>query len=502
MRQKKDFPKALVSNEKLMKIHTAIAEDLILPAAIDMCETVLDRECRAKLKEIPLSNNTISRRIGEMSSDIKAQLLEKLKQTYFAIQLDESTDIASQAQLLVYVRYCWGGEMIEDFMFCHRMQGRTTGLDVFNVLCDFFSQMELSWERCVGICTDGAASMTGKHSETVARIKLKVPNIVQTHCMIHSEVLAAKHLGKSLSEVLSACVEVVKSIKARPLQSRLFSLLCDELGSQHSNLLLHTKVRWLSRGKIVERVFELRKELLIFLQEHNPHLASFVADETWLGKLAYLADIFNLLNQLNLPLQRRNANILLSQNKITAFTKKHNLRKSRIDNNVVDMFPVLCDYIENKPLIRTDLIFSDIQQHLELLCDHFTKYFLKETFENFDWILNPFLVGKTDLLGCEEEELAELLSDRTLMMSFNEKALASFWLSFADNHPLLSQKAIKMLLPFATTYLCETAFSVLTNMKTKYRSRLAVESDLRVCLTKIVPRIEKLCCEKQPHPSH
>ena len=227
-----------------------------------------------------------------------------------------------------------------------------------------------------------------------------------------------------------------------------------------------------------------------------------MTDETWLGKLAYLADIFNLLNQLNLSLQGKNANILLSQNKITAFTKKLNLWKSRIDDNVVDMFPVLCDYIENKPLIRTDLIFSDIQQHLELLSDHFMKYFLKETFENFDWILNPFLVGKTDLLGREEEELAELSSDRALMMSFNEKALASFWLSVADEYPLLFQKAIKMLLPFATTYLCETAFSVLTNMKTKYRSRLAVESDLRVCLTKIVPRIEKLCSEKQPHPSH
>ena len=278
----------------------------------------------------------------------------------------------------------------------------------------------------MGIGTDGAASMTGKHSGTAARIKLKGPNIVQMHCMINREVLVAKHLGKSLSEVLSACVKVVNSIKARPLQSQLFSLLCDELGSQHSNLLLHTEVRWLSRGKIVERVFELRKELLIFLQEHNPHLASFVADEIWLGKLAYLADIFNLLNQLNLSLQGRNANILLSQNKITAFTKKLNLWKSRTDDNVVDMFPVLCDCIENKPLIRTDLIFSDIQQHLELLSDHFTKYFLKETFENFDWILNPFLVGKTDLLGREEEELAELSTDQALMMSFNEKALASF----------------------------------------------------------------------------
>jgi len=67
-----------------------------------------------------LSNNTISRRIDENSNDMKAQLLEGLKQTYFAIQLDESTGIASQAQLLAYVRYCWGGEMI-DFMFCYQM---------------------------------------------------------------------------------------------------------------------------------------------------------------------------------------------------------------------------------------------------------------------------------------------------------------------------------------------------------------------------------------------
>ena len=76
--------------------------------------------------------------------------------------------------------------------------------------------------------------------------------------------------------------------------------------------------------------------------------------------------MFNLLNQLNLPLQGRDANILLSQNKITAFIKKLNIWKARISDNVVDMFPVLCDYIANKPLIVKELIFSDIQPHLEL----------------------------------------------------------------------------------------------------------------------------------------
>ena len=88
------------------------------------------------------------------------------------------------------------------------------------------------------------------------------------------------------------------------------------------------------------------------------------------------------------------------------------------------------------------------------------------------------------------------------MINFNQKALASLWLSVLDEYPLLSQKATKILLPFATTYMCETAFSALTNMKTKYRSRLVVESDLRVCLSQIAPRIDELCSKKQPHPSH
>ena len=102
------------------------------------------------------------------------------------------------------------------------MQGRTTDLDVFNVLCDFFSQSELSWDQCVGICTDGAALMTCKHSGAVARIRKKAPNIIQTHCMIHHEVLAAKHWGQSLCDVLSSCVKIVNSIKACSLQSRMF----------------------------------------------------------------------------------------------------------------------------------------------------------------------------------------------------------------------------------------------------------------------------------------
>ena len=154
----------------------------------------------------------------------------------------------------------------------------------------------------MAICTDGAALMTGKHSGDVARVRELAPNIIQAHCIIHRVDPAARDLEQSMSEVLSLCVKVVNSIKTCPLQSRLLSQLFNKLKSEHSNLLLHTEVRWLSRGKVVERLFKLREKVLLFLQAHNTGLALLISDEISLGKLAYLANIFNLLNGLNLSL--------------------------------------------------------------------------------------------------------------------------------------------------------------------------------------------------------
>jgi hypothetical protein len=61
---------------KCKKPHT-IAEVLILPAAVDMVNIMISESAGKLLSKVPLSNNTISRRIQHIEEDLNDQLIEK-----------------------------------------------------------------------------------------------------------------------------------------------------------------------------------------------------------------------------------------------------------------------------------------------------------------------------------------------------------------------------------------------------------------------------------------
>ena len=87
---------------------------------------------------------------------------------------------------------------------------------------------------------------------------------MQTHCFLHREVLFSEITQNELNKVLSQVTEMVNFIKTRPMKSRVFELLCKDMDSPYVRLLLHTEIRWLSKGRVLSRVIELQKELLIF----------------------------------------------------------------------------------------------------------------------------------------------------------------------------------------------------------------------------------------------
>lgn len=83
-----------------------IAENLFLPAALDIAEIMFGKQEVEKLKSIPLSDNTIQRRISDMATDVRNQVIEKIKEsTFVSLQFDESTDIGGCAQFVAFVRF-------------------------------------------------------------------------------------------------------------------------------------------------------------------------------------------------------------------------------------------------------------------------------------------------------------------------------------------------------------------------------------------------------------
>ena len=85
-------------------------------------------------------------------------------------------------------------------------------------------------------------------------------------------------------------------------------------------------------------MFELREPLQRFLSEKKSPLAAHFSDKVWVAILAYLCDIFSLLNELNLSLQGKMKTVFKLADKVAAFKTKLELWGRRVNNGILDMF--------------------------------------------------------------------------------------------------------------------------------------------------------------------
>jgi hypothetical protein len=103
--------------------------------------------------------------------------------------------------------------------------------------------------------------MKGRQSGLVARAKNVNPSIEWNHCITHRQALASKRMNPVFHKTMKEDVKVINFIKSRPLNNRLFRQLCTDLDCENTTLLLHSEVRWLSRGNL------LRREVHLFLRD-------------------------------------------------------------------------------------------------------------------------------------------------------------------------------------------------------------------------------------------
>ena len=75
------------------------------------------------------------------------------------------------------------------------------------------------WSNCVGLCTDGARSMSGHKAGLQALVKKKTPDVLWTHCMLHRAALVSKNICEELNNVFTNVNESYKLHKKQSIKS-------------------------------------------------------------------------------------------------------------------------------------------------------------------------------------------------------------------------------------------------------------------------------------------
>ena len=225
-----------------------------------------------EIENIKLSRQTVSRRVEHIAQYIRKTIDEKITNfVAYSVALDETTDIEDTPQLALFIRGVDKNLCVQEYLLdLIALKERTTGEDIFIAFRNVIESKKLPWSKLVSVATDGAPSMCGEKKGFIGRLRAYLKEMGKTdklhcfHCIIHQEALSAKLVN--LEHVMNVVVNLVNKIRSKALNHRKFRNLLENLHENDTDLLYYTEVRWLSRGRMIKRFFNLRHTVEAFMK--------------------------------------------------------------------------------------------------------------------------------------------------------------------------------------------------------------------------------------------
>uniref|UniRef100_A0A5S6Q6L0 HAT C-terminal dimerisation domain-containing protein n=1 Tax=Trichuris muris TaxID=70415 RepID=A0A5S6Q6L0_TRIMR len=498
-----ELDKGTVASYKISKLIAQtgnahnVGESLILPSVSIIMSDVMNLSAKDTVQAIPLSNSTVWRRLEKMAHDAVGQLVSLLQSKKFSLQIDETTLQDNDALLMAYVRLWNANTLMEEMFFARRIRSDTKGLTMFEEIRNYFNEKNIPFQNLIACATDGAASVIGRYRGFTGHLKAVLLSVFTIHCVIHREHLGVKEAGSHLNPSLSVVVQVVNYIKSQALQNRLFHQLCEENNEDFDTLLLHTEVRWLSRGNCLQHFGALSKTIVAFMsdKECGDKLIEAKAD------VFYLADIFEKFNFLNRTLQGRDNNFMDSKMAVVSFLKNlevywHNI--GRREFLEFSNLKTIAEEVKDDDLLVYVNHLKQIQKDMEERFHDLLNLHIP------DWIADPFEVSALEVETEIQESLINPQNDTSAGRQFNHSG-KEFWVKndLPNKFPTLWEKVQTFFIAFPSTYLVECGFSkVVALTKSRNRMDVAARANLRLSLSNMEPDIVKLAKKCQPQGSH
>ncbi|CAB4057444.1 unnamed protein product [Lepeophtheirus salmonis] len=192
---------------------------------------------------------------------------------------------------------------------------------------------------------------------------------------------------------------------------------------------------WLSRGRVLSRMFKLREEIQQFLHGLEQEQAGYLDDSEFAQILAYLVDLFTALNELNRSLKGRGMDILIAREKLASL----HLETKLFSGLGILRVKVISNKTRDPDLFIERLGFNSFKNRLEVNEDNVLFRNVFSEFEsNTEFNQNSFLINK--LIAKYPHDI-----DATILY----KALRNNWKTYLLERPSLELcKSLVMLRDF------------------------------------------------------
>ena len=150
-----------------------------------------------------------------------------------------------------------------------------------------------------------------------------------------------------------------------------------------------------------------------------------IEDNIWWLKVTFLNDLFEKLNNPNLSLKGAKENIITISCKLQAFKENIDVWIKKAENK--NKLTSCQASMRHRSRINYQLRSKKTLQNLQATI---LKYFPSLETQQYEWVLNPFIVQDISVLSMiEQENLIDIRNDMIHKNEFAEKELTAFWMT-------------------------------------------------------------------------
>ncbi|XP_044275526.1 general transcription factor II-I repeat domain-containing protein 2A-like [Varanus komodoensis] len=497
-----------------------------------------------KIRDMPLSAKTVKDRTIKMAENITRQQIKDINSAVaYSIACEESKDKGDIEQIVLFCRYVNSAGPQEEMLELIPLKGQTRGEDICEAVLDYLRTKEINTTHLVSVATDGAPSMTEEQKGFVALLQnLLGRKLLTFHCILHQEALCAQTFPPECTEVMNVVIQIVNKIIAKGLNHCQFRWLLDEVDSTYSDLLLHNRVQWLSRGQVLKRFAACLEEMKTYLGSKGLTFPELEWPE-WLEKLHFMVDMTAHLNTLNTTLQAKGGTALHMLEEVLAFECKLTVFAEDLQRGTLSHFPSLREFKQAHNMINLEYLQSAITAMQTSFRKRFLEFREEKNTLSFPvtpLTIDPSLLNMTAFAGVSQPDLEMELADiadkdlwvskfkhltanledvarqKTILAQNHkwsdienlpkpDKLVFETWNAIPDTYMNMKKYAFGVLSIFGSTYLCEQVFSNMRDIKNKHRTRLtddSLQSCVKMKVTSYSPDVQTLCAEVQEQKSH